>query len=160
MSTNLPAKQSARLVGSAALALSCRQLMSSEMPDGHMMTNIAPDDPDFEDVLFSTEEPATREWTQHTVKPFHVQWWFAKKITIEDEKTGEPQPTVRVTLISPELETLSFASLGVAASLDLLRSTRGDGPYDPALPVVFSEVKTRKGWKMVRMRPWRESDEE
>lgn len=159
MAKNLPARtESARVVGSGALTIACRRLLDSDTPDGYMVANIAPEHEDFEDVLFATEEPSTREWTQHTEKPFPMVYWVAKRVTLTDEANGNPVPVVRITLISPELETVSFASLGILSSLDLIRSVRGDGPYDPAIGLVFKEVKTRRGWKMIRMRPCREAD--
>lgn len=64
---------------------------------------------------------------------------------------GEVIPMPRVVLIGPAGETMQFVSEGAIASLDLIRSLMGDGPWEPPLPLSIVKVKTRRGFKTYRL---------
>lgn len=128
-------------------------LIREEVPDGSMIFSFDPNIPANEPLIFLTDGEATRDVDQHLVHPFNLVNWVVKKILIPHLETGELSPAVRVVLIDDENETLSFSSVGVAASLDLIRTLRGDGPYEPPIPVTFSRVKTRRGFNTIKMRP-------
>jgi hypothetical protein len=59
---------------------------------------------------------------------------------------------VRVVLISPDRETLPFTSQGVVSSLDLVRTLKGDGPYDPPINVSVRPQRTSGGFTLYRLR--------
>jgi hypothetical protein len=75
--------------------------------------------------------------------PFPVKWWYAHIVEPVDPSTGEVQRCIRVVLMSPAGETTSFTSTGVIDSLDMIRRSLGDGPYDPPLWVRLVRIKTR-----------------
>lgn len=149
-------RDAARPVGAGALALSCKGLLAEGVEDGMLISPMSMDHPEFEDCAFSVADPATDTWEKHTEKPFLLWTWFAKRVILLNEETGAPATCVRITLIDPTFATLHFVSNGITESLDMIRSLRGDGPYEPPLPVVFSEISTKPPRKMLRMRILRE----
>jgi len=130
-----------------------RSLMADDVPVGSYLLNFDPGADGSAELLYVAEESATREALQHVERPFPLCWWLCKKIELPDAETGEARPMIRTVLISPDKETLSFVSVGVVGSLDLLRSLKGDGPYDPAVPVLVRMERTRGGFNMYRLRP-------
>lgn len=128
-------------------------LLNEQVPVGTCVMNFSPSDQGIGDVLFALEERASREPLQHVAEPFRVRWWSAKKIELADDQTGEVVSHVRLALASPDGDTLSFVSVGAVVSWDLIRAVHGDGPYDPALPVLVKPEKTRGGFTTYRLRP-------
>lgn len=128
-------------------------LLREEVPDGTMIFSFDPSDRAHEHLVFAADGEGTREVDQHLDHPFNLVNWVAKKIAIPDDQTGVESPAVRVTLLDNEGDTISFVSVGIAASLDLIRTLRGDGPYEPPIPVTFRRVKTRRGFSTIKMRP-------
>jgi hypothetical protein len=131
----------------------CLSLLRQEVPDGSMIWSFDPSDPQNEALVYAVDGQGTREWTQHTSDPFCLTNWACKRVLMESEQTGDLQPALRITLIDDDDETLSFVSVGIAASLDLIRTLRGDGPYSPPIPLVVTQIKTRKGFSTLKLRP-------
>lgn len=123
-----------------------------DTPEGSWLFGFDPGDMRNEHWVFAADGEATREANQHFAEPFYLVTWAAKRIALQSEETSEASPHARVILIDPNGETLSFVSLGVLASLDLIRSLRGDGPYDPPIPVLVTEAKTRHGFRVYKLR--------
>jgi hypothetical protein len=84
-----------------------------------------------------------REGESLSDTPFPIRWWYAHIVEPVDPSTGEVQRCIRVVLMSPEGQTTSFTSGGVIDSLDMIRRSLGDGPYDPPLWVRLVRIKTR-----------------
>lgn len=76
-------------------------------------------------------------------EPFAFSHFYAHVVYPMDAATGEVQRCVRVVLMSPGGQTTSFTSGGVIDSLDMIRRSLGDGPYDPPLMVKLARIKTR-----------------
>lgn len=132
---------------------SCRNLTRDEVPVGAAVWGFDPTDPANEPQVFAADDPGTREWTQHTTEPFNLRSWVAKKIELTDPETGTVSTAVRTSIFDNEGESMTFVSVGIIASLDLFRTLRGDGPYEPPIPVVVSQVKTRSGFSTLKLRP-------
>ncbi len=130
-----------------------QELASAAVPVGTRILPFGPDHPKFAEWLFASEETATRDPDQFTQAPFNLVAWVAKAVELPDQETGETIRAARLVLIDDHGETVSFASIGAVSSLDLLRHLWGDGPYDPARPVVFKREKTRLGRQLWRIRP-------
>jgi len=127
-------------------------MTNGDVPEGSWLFGFDPGDVRNEHLVFAADGEATREANQHFVEPFMLSTWAVKRITLQSDETSEAQPHARVILIDPNGETLAFVSLGVIGSLDLIRSLRGDGPYDPAIPVIVTEAKTRHGFRVYKLR--------
>lgn len=123
------------------------------VPDEYRLCSFGPENDDFEDLLFSTEEDATKTPEQFLDVPFPVKHWSAKPITLKSEDTGIDFRAVRLVLISPDSDTISFASIGALKSWDLVRTVRGDGPYDPPLRIAVSKVNLGGKKFTWRLRP-------
>lgn len=130
-----------------------QELASAAVPVGTRILPFGPDHPKFAEWLFASEETATRDPDQFTQAPFNLVAWVAKAVELPDQETGETIRAARLVLIDDHGETVSFASIGAVSSLDLLRHLWGDGPYDPARPVLFKREKTRLGRQLWRIRP-------
>lgn len=128
-------------------------LLRDEIPEGALMFSFDPSDPDNEQMVFKSAKDGTRTWEQHIEHPFKIVNWVVKKIMLPNETTKELNPAVRIVFFDDEGETLVFVSVGVAMDLDLIRTLRGDGPYNPPIPVTVSAVKTRNGFKTLRLTP-------
>lgn len=115
-------------------------LANPEVPDEQRLCSFGPGDEDFEELLFASEEAATKQPEQFKDTPFECVHWSAKPITFASEDTGEAVRSARLVLVSPEGETLAFASQGALRSWDLIRTCRGDGPYNPPLRIVVAKV--------------------
>lgn len=77
--------------------------------------------------------------------------YYLAHVTDYVDDDGEVIPMVRVVLIGPQMETLSFVSEGAIRSLDLIRSLCGDGPWSPPLPISVVQVKTRRNRRTYRL---------
>jgi hypothetical protein len=128
------------------------RLFDPELPAGSRTMNFDPGTQDGEALLELTEDPTTREPSQHGTLPFMVQWWCAKAVDLPSIETGEIKRAIRLTLISDDFDTLAFTSIGAVQSWDLIRLGRGDGPYDPAMPIWVRNVRTQHGRTMYQLR--------
>jgi hypothetical protein len=128
------------------------RLGADEVPMGSMAGNFGRENPDFATLLFAVEEPGTKDKEDHLAEPFAVRYWCAKKTELVAQATQELTASVRLVLISPDMETLAFNSTGAIESWDLVRAIHGDGPYDPPVKVLVHPVKTRTGRTMIRLR--------
>lgn len=133
------------------LKLPIASLYSESAPEGARILNWDPEGPDGETLLMAAEERATREVSQHVDRPFDLKWWVGKAVILPDPVTGEDTQLVRLVLISPEYETLAMTSIGAVHSLDLIRVTRGDGPYESPLKINIKLEKTRSGRTLYRL---------
>lgn len=128
-------------------------LAKDGVADEYRLCSFGPGDDDFEDLLFGSEEEATKTPEQFLDVPFPVKHWSAKPITLKSDDTGEMFRAVRLVLISPDGDTVSFASQGALKSWDLVRTVRGDGPYDPPLKIAMSKVNLGGKKFTWRLRP-------
>lgn len=115
-------------------------MLPDSVPVGQMIFGFDPTDPANEADVLRVDEKGTRDWTQHTTEPFLLRTWAAHKVEKPDEDTGEMKVYVRVVLLDPDGETLTFGSKGVVQSLDMIRTLRGDGPYDPPLKITVVRI--------------------
>jgi hypothetical protein len=129
-------------------------LLASDVPEGTRLFGFDPSLPDNERLVFLTDDEPTMESDDFIGKPFQLVTWACKRITQVNSDTGEPIPAVRVVLISDMNDTISFVSMGVLASLDLLRTLKGDGPYIPSLPITVKTSKTNRGFRMYKIQPY------
>lgn len=127
-------------------------LVPDTVPVGSMILGFNPVDPEHEADVLAVDDDKTREWTQHTTEPFLLRTWGAHKVEKPDEETGEVRVWVRVVLIDAAGDTLSFGSKGILRSLDLLRALRGDGPYDPPLPIIIHHIPLADGKQYLKIR--------
>lgn len=130
-----------------------QNLGSATVPVGTRVMPFDQTHPKFAEWLFASEETATRDPDQFTQAPFNLVSWVAKAVELPDQETGETIRAARLVLIDDHGDTVSFASIGAVASLDLLRTLWGDGPFDPPRPVLFKREKTRLGRQLWRIRP-------
>ena len=128
-------------------------LAKEGVADEFRLCSFGTEDPDFEELLFSTEEDATKSPEQFMDAPFPVWHWSAKPVTLKSEDSGIDFRAVRLVFISPELDTLSFASIGALKSWDLIRTCRGDGPYHPPLKITVNKVNLGGKKFTWRLRP-------
>lgn len=151
--TTIAIRRNTAVIASSLVDHPTLSLLREETPQGQMVFGFDPSVPANESWIFAADGESTRDVDQHLAHPFNLVTWVAKKIIVPDLDTGIESPAVRLTLIDDEGETLSFASVGIAASLDLIRTLRGDGPYQPPIPVTFKRVKTRRGFSTIKMSP-------
>lgn len=129
-------------------------LMADDVAAGNYLFSFDPADPANERLIFAIDDTSTYEAEQFLAKPFNLVNWAVKKIMMPDQETGEMRPQCRTTLIDDKSETLSFVSIGVLLSLDLIRTLRGDGPYDPPIPTIVKSVKTNRGFRLYKIQPY------
>lgn len=133
-------------------------LLAPDVAEGSYILSFDPTDVRNESLLFSVDSESECEAEDFIHKPFPIVNWAAKRVNLTDPETGEVTAHIRVTLIDGAGTTLSFVSIGIAASLDLIRTLRGDGPYDPPYCVYVKSLKTRRGFRLYRLFPAAESD--
>ena len=151
--TTVAIRRNTAVTASSLVDVPVLSLLREEVPDGTLIFGFDPAVPVHEAWIFAADGDGTREVDQHLEHPFGLHTWVAKRVKIPDIDTGDETVGVRITLIDDEGETLTFVSVGIAASLDLIRTLRGDGPYQPVIPVIFKRVKTRRGFNTIKMRP-------
>ena len=147
------ARRNTAVVTGSLVESPCLALLRDEVPEGAMIFSFDPTSEENEDKVFDADANGTKDWVQHTEHPFSMVHWVAKRILMPRPDSTDVQPCIRIVLIDSEGETISFVSIGIAASLDLIRTLRGDGPYDPPIPVVFARIKTSSGRQTIKMRP-------
>lgn len=137
---------------SGVLSQPAMGMMDASVPDGALLFGFDATDPANEMLVFAANDDATREPNQHYQTPFMLYTWAVKHIILAaDEKTAGG-PHARLVLMDKDGETLSFVSQGALSSFDLIRTMRGDGPYDPPLPILVGESKTRHGFRVFKLR--------
>jgi hypothetical protein len=140
------------VLATSLVATPISRLANEDVQEGTRLMNIQPTDPDATDVLFAAEETGTKDALQCIAVPFSIRWWVAKAVDMPDMATGEMRRCIRLALVSPDLDTLILTSVGAVASLDLIRTLFGDGPYDPAVKVLVKPEKTKRGFNVYRLR--------
>lgn len=151
--TTIAIRRNTAMATQSLVEVPCLSLLRPEVAEGQMLWSFDPTDPQNEALVYLVDGQATREWTQHVSEPFQFVAWTAKAVMVESTETGELVRAVRIVLIDNNRDTLAFASTGVAASLDLIRTLRGDGPYDPPIPLVVLPLKTRGGRQTLKLIP-------
>ncbi len=131
-------------------------LVPDAVPIGAKLYGFDPTDPKHEAWTFDAEEDATRDGMQHIAEPFQLVAWLAKKCLVFSESVNGMVPAVRLVLIDKDGETLAFTSSVVLGTMDLIRAHRGDGPYNPPIPVIVSFVKNRFGGNSPKLRIYKE----
>ena len=79
--------------------------------------------------------------------------YFAHKVEMIDQKTGEAFDQIRVVLFDKNGKAYSFASTGIADSVNLLISVFGNGPWTEPMPHRVVESRTNSGRKMLSLSP-------
>lgn len=128
-------------------------MLSDAVCQGSYMTSFTEADPDYERLMFLCDDNSDYTFEEFVAKPFHMVNWAVKKIAMPNAETGEMIPTCRTVLINEMDETLSFVSQGVLLSLDLIRVMRGDGPYKPAMPILCKQIRTGRGYHLIKIQP-------
>lgn len=147
------ANRNTAVATTSLVSIPCLSLLRDEVSEGACIWSFDPSLPENEAKVWAVDLPGSREWIQHVAEPFNLVDWCVKRIVMENEETGDEVPALRVVLMGTDGDTMSFVSVGVAASLDLIRTLRGDGPYDPPIPIVVVPVKTRHGYNTLKLRP-------
>lgn len=103
----------------------------------------------FEGKVLAAKCMSNAEIPNETLRtePFFVKNIFIHGVTLTNEETGETKESRRAVLINPEGETVAFVSEGVISSLQNLTGLFGLPPWEPAIPVMMKEVKTRRGYR-------------
>jgi hypothetical protein len=127
-------------------------LLADEVPEGSWIFGFDAMKEENEELVFLCDDDATKEWVQHVERPFWLYTWSARRIMMTNKDTKETLPAVRVVLVDADRETMSFVSVGAVASLDLIRTLRGDGPYDKPIPVIVKQVKTGNGFHTYKLK--------
>jgi len=127
-------------------------MTSESIPEGSYLFGFEPTIPANEHWVFAADAEATKEPNQCYSEPFQLVTWAVKRINITDLEGGPDIVHARLILIDPNDETLSFVSVGALGSLDLIRTLRGDGPYDPPIPIIVQEAKTRGNFRVYKLR--------
>lgn len=148
-----PTETTGALTPLRQIGIPVTNLSREGVPDEYRLCSFGPEDPDFEDLLFGSEEEATKTPEQFMDHPFEVRHWAAKPITLKSDDTGEMFRAVRLVLINPDGDTISFASQGALRSWDLVRTVRGEGPFDPPLKIAVSKVSLGGKKFTWRLRP-------
>lgn len=151
--TKIAVRRNTAVATTSLVGTPCLSLLRDECAEGASIWSFDPSLPVNEPLVWLVDLPGTREWTQHVAEPFGLVQWAVKRIMMTNDETGEELPALRVVLIGAGEETMSFVSTGIAASLDLIRTLRGDGPYEPEIPVIVVPVKTRHGFNTLKLRP-------
>lgn len=128
-------------------------LFADDIAVGTTILGFDPTHEAHEAAVYAAESGESDPPEDYRDTPFLLYAWMAKKIQLADQVTGDPQPAVRVVLMSPGGKMMAATSMGVVLSLDLIRTFRGDGPYDPPIPVRVVETKTRRGFRLYRLVP-------
>jgi hypothetical protein len=128
-------------------------MMSNDIGQGSYMTSFIEADPEYMQLMFLSDDNATYTFEDFLTKPFHLVNWAVKKIAMPHPETGEMLPACRTVLINEMNETLGFVSQGVLLSLDMIRIMFGDGPYKPALPIICKQIRTGRGFHVIKIQP-------
>lgn len=151
--TELIVRRNTAITSQKIVDQSCWSMMASDVPEGAYLFGFDPNTPEGESMLFAAETGKSRDASQHFSEPFLLHAWCVKRIALSQDEGDTTVPALRVCLIDTEGETLSFVSSGIVQSLDTIRTLRGDGPYDPPIPVVVVSVRTRHGFNVYKLRP-------
>lgn len=131
----------------------CTQLADEQIELGAFVCNWDYEDATNARLLFLAEVPATAKGDDLAGMEILVKYWICTKIEIPDRQDGGMVDVVRTTLIGPDDEILSTLSHGILRSVDLMRKTFGDQPYDPPIRMVVKGVSTGTGSDMLMLVP-------
>jgi hypothetical protein len=82
-----------------------------------------------------------------------LKHFFVHRINIAGDTPGEFTEAIRTVLVPPTGQPVAFVSESVARDLGTLIRTFGLGPWPDPIQVQIVAVKTRKGFKTLRMIP-------
>lgn len=151
--TQLAVRRNTAVTSAKTLEQPATSFIRDDVAEGSYLFGFDPGIPANEPLVYACEQQATHEASQHLTEPFRLWCWAVKKVAVKDANSGDTIPAVRLVLIDPDGETLAFVSMGAVLSLDMLRQLKGDGPYDPPIPVYVREIKTRQGWRLYKFVP-------
>lgn len=151
LSTGIAVRRNTAVSLAQTVAQPCKEMAAPDVPEGSYLFGFDASLPENESLIFAADSGATREPSQHYAEPFQLYTWAVKRIELAADETSPGGPHARCILIQRDGETLAFVSQGILGSLDLIRALRGDGPYDPPIPVLVTEEKTRHGFRVFKL---------
>lgn len=80
-----------------------------------------------------------------------VQYVYIHQVQLLNEQTGEVEISPRTVLFAPDGGTVSFCSQGIFDSLTEIIKWLGAGPWEPALLLRVSQVKTRRAHTLLTL---------
>lgn len=129
------------------------QLYNEEIEVGSFVCNWDFKDPDLARLLFLAEVPTSEKANDLVGSEIPVVYWICTKIEIPDRQGGGTAQVVRTVLIGPDDQTISTLSHGIVKSVDLMRKTFGDKPYNPPVNMVVKGASTGTGSDMLMLVP-------
>jgi hypothetical protein len=129
------------------------QLLNDGMELGSFVCNWDPAEPELSRLLFLAEVPNSVKGDDLVGTEIDVAYWICTRIEIPDRQDNTMVPVVRSVLIGPNDEIVSTLSHGIIKSIDLMRRTFGDKPYNPPIRMVVKGVSTGTGSDMLMLVP-------
>jgi len=86
-------------------------------------------------------------------KEFDVRYWMVHEVDFESQETGEIVRTYRTVFVSPDGQTVSVVSEGVAAGVHEIFQQFGNKPLDPPLRLKINQIKTGRGRRFYQLVP-------
>jgi len=128
-------------------------LTADEIEVGSFCCNWDPTDPELARLLFLAEVPSEQKSNDLVGVDFDIVYWICAKIEIPDRQNGGKTRVVRTTLIGPDDSILSTLSHGIVKSMNLMRMTFGDMPYNPPISVTVKGASVGTGSDMLMLVP-------
>jgi hypothetical protein len=123
-----------------------------EKSDEAFFSSIEPTNRETAVKVFNAINGAENSLSDHLGEVLEITDMVAHTITLQDEITKEDVKALRVVLLTKDGVGYHSVSQGVVSSLQKIISIVGTAPWNPALKIVPTEVKTRKGYKTLTLR--------
>lgn len=123
-----------------------------EKTDEAFFSSIEPTDRNTAVKVFNAINGAENSLSDHKGEVLEVTDMVAHTITLQDQNTNEDVKALRVVLLTKDGVGYHSVSQGVVSSLQKIISIVGPAPWNPALKIVPTEVKTRKGFTTLTLR--------
>ena len=91
--------------------------------------------------------------TESTGRVVDLQYYFAHRVLMTDPKTGEEFDQLRIVIFDKNGDTYSFASAGIADSLNLIIGVFGNGPWSEPMEHKITSSRTNSGRNMLSLVP-------
>jgi hypothetical protein len=99
----------------------------------------------------SARNAASDEWDSQVGQTWPTQYIVAHWCESVDDASGIVDRYPRYVFIRADGRSIDTTSAHIGQDIALIRACRGDGPWDPPLPIRPMRVKTRRGYTMHRL---------
>lgn len=136
-----------------------QQLLDDEVEVGTFLCNFDHTQKENASVLFAASRPSEMKPKDFVGQTIDVVYWVCQKMLVPGRGGEDPSIVIRTTVIDKVGKVFSCTSKGVAKSIDVLRQTLPDIPWDPPIRLKLIATDIGKGGDFYMLCPQHIADD-